>query len=149
MTAENITLREQHRSSRLLSEGCVMRTYWTLGSFVVAAALSAVLGCGGRSSDSQSLDQIRQDAAKWSVDDLKAKAKACNDEIAKYQKRAGEITAEISKIKLADLRSDAAMKLKTESADVAKSLDNVKQRLQIYVEELKKKGADVTGLITY
>jgi hypothetical protein len=122
-----------------------MKTYGTACAVILAVALAGMVGCSG-SSDNQTPEQMREQAVKMSVDDLKAKAQACRDEIAKLQKKLDEIKAQI---KPAELFTEQGKKLTAESNEVLKSIDNVKQRLQICVEELRKKGADVTNLLTY
>jgi uncharacterized protein involved in exopolysaccharide biosynthesis len=124
-----------------------MRAYWTTTA-VVLAGIIALAGCGKASKD-QPIEQVKAEAATMSVDDLKAKAESCKAEIAKYQKQLDDVKAKIVQLKPADVVSDAGRKLNDEVADVMKSINNLQQRLQVYIDELAKKGQDVTGFKTY
>ena len=120
--------------------------------FMVLAMLAAsclvvtfILGCGSKVSQDEPIDQVKADAQKSAVDQLSAKVDAYKAEIAKYEKQLGDLQAKVAALKPADLLGEEAKKLQADVAGVTASIKKLQERLQIYVDELAKKSAAVTG----
>ena len=110
---------------------------------IVACALFAgvallAAGCGEKASTDQPMDQVRADAAKMSVDDLKAKVELYKGEIAKYQAQLSDLADQAKKV--TNPLSEEAKKIATQTSDINAMITKLQERLQAYVGELAKKG---------
>jgi len=121
---------------------------FNLAVIVGMCALIGFGGCAKKVDENKPLDQVREEAAKMGVDDLRAMAE-------KY-KAAIEDKAVALKEQSAKIKDAAGDLLKGDTGELAKVKEKVNElsakvqalteRLNVYIEELKKKGADVSGL---
>ena len=106
-----------------------------------------LLGCGKKAAEDNSISEVKAEADRMSIEELKAMA-------VKYQK---EIIAQNSKIeKFADnffSGIQASGKVGSEAKEMTdeiealhNSISALTERFQIYYQKLKEKGGDLTGL---
>lgn len=114
--------------------------------------LSAVLfliqpGCSKKGADETTpVDQVKAEAAKMDVSKLRSMALSYKDTIVAKQADLAKVADQIKAINPAELLSQKATQLKTELANIEKSINALKERFTIYYEQLKAKGGELTGL---
>jgi hypothetical protein len=104
---------------------------------------SCLTGCSNKADENKPLDQVTAEAQKMSVDDLKATATKYKDAITA---KMDEVKALGAKINPQDLLSGKAKDIQDKIAELNKSVTALTERYQVYLDELKKKGGDITGL---
>ncbi len=114
-------------------------------AMLLGVAVLAV-GCGQKASSDQPMEQVKAEAQTMSVDQLVEKAKAYKAEIAKVQAQLADLAAQAKKY-VSDPLSEGARNLASRTKDATGTLDNLKARLQVYLDELTKKGQDVSKLL--
>ncbi len=122
-----------------------MRTAWMTCVVLLGAAV-LVVGCGQKASQDQPIEQVKAEAQTMTVDQLVAKAKAYKAEIAKVQAQLSDLSEQGKKYLTAPL-SEGAQKVAAETKDATATLNNLQARLQVYLDELTKKGQDVSKLL--
>lgn len=115
---------------------------WLAG--VLLLTLSA---CGKKSVDiTTSLDQLKAAAAKMDVSQLRTTALSYKEAIVAKQADLTKISDQVKALNPTDLLSQKATQLKAQMADIEKSISALKERFNIYYEQLKAKAGDLTGL---
>jgi outer membrane murein-binding lipoprotein Lpp len=113
---------------------------------VMMAALLTVCGCGKNADTTTPIDQIKAAAEKMDVAKLRDMAMTYKDAITA---KAEEIKAEGLKLKdipMAEMMGGKAKELNATIDELTKTVEALKERLNVYLEELKKKGGDLSGL---
>ena len=110
------------------------------------AALLIVCGCGKNADTDKPIADVKAEAEKMDATQLRSMAMQYKDAIAA---KAEEIKVEGTKLKdlpIAELMGDKAKELNARINELTKTVDALNERFNVYVEELKKKGGDLTGL---
>jgi predicted nucleotidyltransferase len=113
---------------------------------VMMAALLIVCGCGKDADTSKPVAEVKAEAEKMDVAQLRDMAMKYKDAIAA---KAEEIKAEGLKLKdipIAEMMGEKAKAINTNIDELKKNVDALTQRFQIFLDELKKKNGDLTGL---
>ena len=113
--------------------------------FTLLCAL-ILAGCGKKGSSvdaSKPIDEVRAEAEKMDVTQLREIAAKYNQAILEKAKEIEKLTTQI---KPTDLLSAETKKLKAEIENLNKAISPLKERLKIYYDKLKEKGGDVSGL---
>lgn len=116
---------------------------------MMAVAMSVVLlaGCGGQKADeNKPLEEVKAEAASLDTAKLEKAALAYKDAIMAKQGDVEKLMAELKEIPITEMMGDQAKELKGKAEEIKKSVSALTERYQVYVEELKAKGADLTGL---
>ena len=113
---------------------------------MVALLAVSLLGCGSKADENVSLDQVKADAEKMNVDQLKAKAKTYYDAIVAKKADVEKLMAKVKDIPLTQVAGEEAKGLKADIDDLTKSVSNLKARFQVYYDKLVEKGGDTSGL---
>ena len=109
-------------------------------------ALLTVCGCGKKADTSKPVSEVKAEAEKMDVSQLRDMAMKYKDA---FDAKAKEIQAEGAKLKNVPVTEMTGAKAKEISAKVdelTKTANDLRERFQIYVDELKKKGGDISGL---
>jgi hypothetical protein len=113
---------------------------------VMMAALLTVCGCKKEADTTKPVAEVKAEAEKMDVAQLRDMAMKYKDAISA---KAEEIKAEGLKLKdLAptELMGEKAKAINTSVDELKKNVDALTQRFQIFLDELKKKNGDLTGL---
>jgi hypothetical protein len=113
---------------------------------VVMAALLTVCGCGKKADTSKPIPEVKAEAEKMDVAQLRDMAMQYKDAIAA---KADEIKNEGLKLRelpISEMTGDKAKAINATVDELKKTVDALKERFQIYLDELKKKGGDISGL---
>ncbi len=126
--------------------------YWLL-SMALAGTLLC-WGCGKGSSGSgkieldKPVEQVKADAGKMNVDDLKAQAEAYKKALLAKKAEADVLQKKLKDTPLTQMLSSETSKLKDRIAELTTSTSKISERLNVYVDELKSKKVDVGSLET-
>jgi len=113
---------------------------------VMMAALLTVCGCGKNADTTTPIDQVKAAAEKMDVAKLRDMAMTYKDAITA---KAEEIKAEGLKLKdipPLELMGDKAKAINATVDELKKTVAALTERFNIYLDELKKKGGDTSGL---
>jgi hypothetical protein len=110
------------------------------------AALLTVCGCGKKADTSKSIPEVKAEAEKMDVSQLRSMATTYKDALTAKMEEVKAEGAKLKDIPIADIMGDKAKTLKANIDEIQKQVDALKERFQVYVDELKKKGGDISGL---
>ncbi len=114
--------------------------------FLLTIYACAKKGAGTGVDVTTPLDQLKAAAEKMDVSQLRAKAVSYKDAIVARQPELTKISDQVKAINPAEMLSEKATQLKSQLAEVEKSISDLKERFNIYYEQLKAKAGDLTGL---
>ncbi len=118
----------------------------TLLPLMLALSMAFLFGCGKKADENKPISEVQAEAQKMSVDDLKAMAMKYKDAIEAKKADIDKITAKLKEIPVTQMLGDESKKLKADIDNLTKSLSALKERFQVYYDQLKAKGGDVSGL---
>lgn len=124
---------------------------------IVAASLLCSLiltlaGCKSKSGSSASVDEtkpiaeVKAEAEKMDVEQLRAAALNYQKAIQAKEPEVQKLAEQIKAIPLTELMGEKATTLKADMEKVSKSIAALKERMQVYVDQLKARNGDLTGL---
>ncbi|NLW82963.1 MAG: hypothetical protein GXY41_00950 [Phycisphaerae bacterium] len=90
--------------------------------------------------------ELKAEAEKMDVATLKEVAAKYKDAIMAKQDQFGDITEKLTAIPMAQRLGDEARQLTGEAQQITESLKALTDRLNVYVNAIKAKGGDVSGL---
>jgi Skp family chaperone for outer membrane proteins len=108
---------------------------------VVSVAISSGCGNSGGVDTEKTVAQVKAEAATMDQADLQKMADAYQAQITKKSSELMAKTEELKNIPLNEMLGDKAKKLKAEIAEKTKYIDALKERMQVYLDEVKKKAA--------
>lgn len=115
-------------------------------SLMLAVFLLLLSGCGKKADENKPISEVQAEAAKMNVQDLKAMAMSYKDAIEAKKVDVENLAAKLKGIPVAQLLGEKAKQLKADIDSLNKSLSALKERFQIYYDQLKAKGGDLSGL---
>lgn len=118
-----------------------MSRKWMVLALIAALGLS---GCAKKVDTNKSVDQIRQEAQTMSVKDLESHAKAYAQEINGKKAELDEVKAKLKTISPMELFSEKSKSIKSELETVSKDVAALTERYNVYVEQLRKAGGDLS-----
>ncbi len=118
----------------------------TLSSFILAVSLLFLAGCGKKADENKPISEVQTEAAKMNVQDLKAMAMNYKNAIESKKGDVEKLAAKLKDIPVAQLLGGQAKQLKADIDNLNKSVAALKERFQIYYDQLKAKGGDLSGL---
>lgn len=110
---------------------------WMFTGVVVAAALFT--GCGNNVDENKTPEQIRAEITNWDSSKLQ---KAVDDYTKAIAAKTEELNAALAKVKdlsAQDLLGDKGRQLKADADEIEKSLEKLKENMEVYAESLKEK----------
>jgi predicted small lipoprotein YifL len=118
----------------------------TVLSLILALSVLCLFGCGKKADESKPISEVKAEAEKMSVEDLKAMAMKYKDAIVAKKAGVEKMTAKLKEIPVTQMLGEEAKKLQVDIDNLGKSLSALKERFQVYYDQLKAKGGDVSGL---
>ena len=111
-----------------------------LGLALVAA------GCGKKTDENKSISQIQAEAGKMSVDQLRTAALECKNALMVKKGELSKLEVKVKMLTPDKIISSEGQKLTTDIQSASSSVADLSGRLKIYVDKIKEKGGDVSGL---
>jgi hypothetical protein len=118
----------------------------TVLSLILALSVLCLFGCGKKVDENKPLSEVKAEAEKMSVEDLKAMAMKYKDAIMAKKADVEKMTAKLKEIPVTQMLGEEAKKLQVDIDSLGKSLSALKERFQVYYDQLKTKGGDLSGL---
>jgi hypothetical protein len=113
---------------------------------LLAACSSALSGCGKKADESKALSEVRAEADKLSVAELRTMAMKYKDAIVAKKAEVEKVAGKLKDIPLAEKLGTEAKELSAEIAALNKSVSALTERFGVYYQKLKDKGGDSAGL---
>jgi len=113
---------------------------------LLATCLLTVLGCGKGADENKPVSEIKAEAEKMSVSDLRAMATKYKDAISAKTGEIEKLNEKLKKIPVAEMLNKEAKEIKSQIDSISKSMSALKERFQIYYDKLKEKDGDLSGL---
>jgi len=111
-----------------------MKWYTGLMALMVAAVLT---GCGADGVDeNKPIKQVAAEAAKMGQEKLQSMVTECESLIAEKAAALEGFETQIKELSISELMGEKAKTIKTETKNLATSLDTLKEQLAVYVKEL-------------
>ena len=125
-----------------------MKGKTTIGLWsLLAVCTLVVFGCGGKEADeTKPVSEVKAEAEKMSAADLRAMASKYKEAIEAKGEDVEKLTAKLKEIPVAQMMGEQAKEIKAEIDTINKSVSALKERFQIYLDKLKEKGGDLSGL---
>jgi len=118
-----------------------IRFYCLLGLCVLA-----LLGCGKKADENKPISEVKAEAEKMSVAELRSMALKYKEALMAKEGDVEKIMAELKEVPLAKKLGEEAVGLKADIDNVNKSISALMERFEIYYNEIKEKGGDLSGL---
>ena len=113
---------------------------------LLVLCVAVMFGCGKKADESKPISEVKAEAEKMDVEQLRSMALKYKDAIMDKQEEVTKITAELKKIPVADMLGNEAKSLKADIDELTKSVSALKERFQVYYDKIKEKGGDLSGL---
>ena len=108
--------------------------------------VAALSGCGSKADEGKPISDVKAEAEKMDVDQLRDMAMQYKDAIVAKKADVAEITAKLKEIPITELLGKEAKSIKADIDDLNKSASALKERFQVYYNNLKAKDGDLSGL---
>ncbi len=117
---------------------------WVKTVLVMSFSLIPLVGCGsGKADENKPVSEVRAEAEEMGVEELQKMAEAYRAAIEAKKPEIEALKAKLKEIPLTELLGEEAKSLKADTEKLNDSVKALKERLDIYVEELKKQNVDV------
>jgi len=113
---------------------------------LLALCVPGLTGCAKKADEKKPISEVRAEAEKMSVDELRSMALKYKEAIMAKRADVAKITAELKEIPVTEMLGEEAKGLKADIDNLNESVSALKARFDIYYDTLKEKGGDVTGL---
>ena len=123
-----------------------MRTKSFLLLCLLAAFVLVAAGCGKKADENKSIRQVQAEASKMSIDQLRAAALECKNALMAKKGELSKLEEKVKMLTSDKIISGEGQKLTTDIQSAGKSIVDLTGRLKIYVDKIKEKGGDVSGL---
>ena len=95
---------------------------------------------------SKPISEVKAEADKMDADQLRAAAVKYKDAIEAKEAEVDKLAKDLMKVAVADKSSEKMKQLNAQMTKINESVEVLAARFQIYLEALKAKGGDVSGL---
>jgi signal transduction histidine kinase len=113
---------------------------------LIALCLFAILGCGKKADENKPISEVKAEAEKMDTDGLRDMAIAYQKSIAAKNSEVEKLTAKLKDIPATEMLGNEAKELKADIDNLNKSISALKERFEVYYQNLKDKGGDLSGL---
>jgi uncharacterized coiled-coil DUF342 family protein len=113
---------------------------------LITGCLLGLASCSKKADTKKSIDDVKAEASKMNVEQLKAKAMEYKDAIVAKKAEIEKVTAKLKAIPLTEQLGTEAKALQTDMANLNKALADLTERFQVYYSKLKEAGGNVSGL---
>ncbi len=117
----------------------------TILSLSVLISLT-VLGCSKEADETKPVSEVKFEADQMDTNELKSAAMRYKEAITSKTGELERITAKLKEIPVTEMLGEEAKGLKADIEGLNKSVSALKERFDIYLQELRKKGGDTSGL---
>jgi uncharacterized lipoprotein YehR (DUF1307 family) len=124
-----------------------MKTLRKITSYcLLVLCLLALTGCGKEADESKPLSEVKAEAEKMDLENLRSIAIKYKDAITAKKGDVEKLVSKLKDIPATEMLGDEAKELKAEIDNVNKSISALKERFEVYYNKLKEKGGDLSGL---
>ncbi|MHC4572139.1 MAG: hypothetical protein ACYS0C_08695 [Planctomycetota bacterium] len=113
---------------------------------LLALCSFALLGCGKKADENKPISEVKAEAEKMSLDELRSMALKYKEAILAKQDEVAKIGAELKEIPLTKMLGEEAKGLKADIDNLNKSVSALKSRFEIYYNKVKEKDGDLSDL---
>ena len=113
---------------------------------LIALCLFAILGCGKKADENKPISEVKAEAEKMDTDGLRAMAMAYQKAIAAKNSEVEKLATKLKDIPATELLGNEAKELKADIENINQSLSALTERFEVYYQNLKDKGGDLSGL---
>lgn len=117
---------------------------------MICALLGALVfaGCnaGVKSEQDKPVAEVKAEAEKLDAAALRSKVLEYKDVIVKKTAELAKASEKLKDIPVAEIAGEKAAKIKKEVEEIGASISKLKDRYQVYYDQLKAKAGDLTGL---
>lgn len=113
---------------------------------LVCLLILSMAGCGKKADEDKPIGEVKAEADKMSIDELRDIALKYKDAILAKQSEIDKVMAQLKEIPITKTLGEEAKGLKADIENLTKSTNALKERFQIYYNKLKEQGGDVSGL---
>ena len=113
---------------------------------LIALCLFAILGCGKKADENKPISEVKAEAEKMDTDGLRAMAMVYQKAIAAKNSEVEKLSAKLKDIPVTEMMGNEAKELKADIDNLNKSISALKERFEVYYQNLKDKGGDLSGL---
>ena len=113
---------------------------------LVFSSVLALGGCGKKADESKPISEVKVEADKMNVGQLKSMAVTYKNAIVAKQGEVTKVAEQLKDLGVAKALSEKAKGLKADIDSLNKSVSALNERFKIYVDKLKEKGGDLSGL---
>ena len=113
---------------------------------LLAALVLVVIGCGKKADENKPISQVQAEAGKMSVDQLRTAALECKNALMAKKGELSKLEEKVKMLTSDKIISGEGQKLTTDIQSAGKSIADLTGQLKIYVDKIKEKGGDVSGL---
>jgi signal transduction histidine kinase len=113
---------------------------------LIALCLFAILGCGKKADENKPISEVKAEAEKMDTDGLRAMAMVYQKSIAAKNSEVEKLSAKLKDIPATEMLGNEAKELKADIDNLNKSISALKERFEVYYQNLKDKGGDLSGL---
>ena len=106
----------------------------------------AVLGCGQKADEAKPMSEVKAEAEQMDTGELRAMAMRYKEALTTKKGELDKITAKLKEIPLAEKLGEDAKGLSADIENLNKSISALKERFDVYYQELQKKDGDTSDL---
>jgi hypothetical protein len=112
-------------------------------AFVFALSIS---GCGKKADENKPISEVKAEAAKMNVEQLRQMATSYKTALASKQAEVDKLVTKLKEIPVTQILGEESKKLKGDIDNLTKSTSALQERFGIYYNALKEKGGNLAGL---
>ena len=105
-----------------------------------------LLGCGKKADENRPISEVKAEAEKMDVGELKAMAMKYKNAIVAKEPEIRKLADQLKEIPIAKMLGPEAKDIKAEIEALNKSVSALNERFAVYHDKLKEKGGDLSGL---
>ena len=113
---------------------------------LIALCLFAILGCGKKADENKPISEVKAEAEKMDTDGLRTMAMVYQKAIAAKNSEVEKLSAKLKEIPATEMLGAEAKELKADIDNLNTSISALKERFEVYYQNLKDKGGDLSGL---
>jgi hypothetical protein len=110
------------------------------------AVILGISGCGKKADEKKPMEEVRTEAKTMDTDELRDMAVAYKEAIEAKKEDVNELLQKIKDIPITEAIGKEAEALKSDVAEINKSLSALTERFRVYFDQLKSKSGDISGL---
>lgn len=110
---------------------------------VLLSAVVALIGCGKKADENKPVSEVKAEAEKLDLDQLKAMAATYKQAMADKTAEISKVAEQLKEISITKMVGEEAKAIRAEMSDLSKSLNALKERFDVYYSKLKEKGGDL------